>query len=92
MNNSSSSTMASSKLARRRQGGSLPKETPIMESLTSNDPNANAGGKFFNLQFYIFIITYQQPILNSESKIFFIFHMNTFWLFSLWDRSFSLRK
>ena len=46
MNNSSSSTMASSKLARRRQGGSLPKETPIMESLTSNDPNANAGGKF----------------------------------------------
>ena len=49
MNNSSSSTMASSKLARRRQGGSLPKESPIMESLTSNDPNANAGGKFFNL-------------------------------------------
>jgi len=44
MNNSSSSTMASSKLARRRQGGSLPKESPIMESLTSNDPNANAGG------------------------------------------------
>lgn len=44
MNNSSNSTMASSKLARRRQGGSLPKESPIMESLTSNDPNANAGG------------------------------------------------
>ena len=54
MNNSSSSTMASSKLARRRQGGSLPKENPIMESLTSNDPNANAGGKFFNL-IYVYL-------------------------------------
>ena len=46
--------MASSKLARRRQGGSLPKESPIMESLTTNDPNAGAGGvvtkdKFHNI-------------------------------------------
>ena len=31
--------MASSKLARRRQGSSLPKESPIMESGPSDNPN-----------------------------------------------------
>lgn len=35
--------MASSKLARRRQGSSLPKESPIMESNPSDNPNGTFG-------------------------------------------------
>lgn len=35
--------MASSKLARRRQGSSLPKESPIMENSTSDNPNGTFG-------------------------------------------------